>query len=105
MYAEPEPWTSPDASPENAWYPFENQFWFEFAHHHFVRAQASEDNINVNLDLLKAAVTQSNGNLKFPWLSAKKMYEKIDQIQAGPVPFRSYDFQYCGPCHLHHRNG
>lgn len=97
MYAEPEPWTSPDASPENAWYPFEKQFWFEFAHHHFVRAQASEDNINVNLDLLKAAVTQSNGNLKFPWLSAKKMYETIDQIQAGPVPFRSYDFQYCGP--------
>lgn len=96
-YAEPEPWASVDATPENPWYPFEGRLWFDFAHHHFVRVQASEDHINTSLDLLKAAVTKGNRDLKFPWLSAKKMYETIDQIQAGPAPFRSYHFQYHGP--------
>jgi hypothetical protein len=96
-YAEPKPWESVDAKPGNPWHPFEGRLWFDFAHHHFVRVQASEDNINVNLDLLKAAVTKGNGDLQFPWLSAKKMYETIDQIQAGPAPFCTYYFQYRGP--------
>ena len=98
-YAEPEPWTSVDAMPENPWYPFEGWLWFDFAYHHFVCVQASENTINVNLDLLKAAVTKGNGDLKFPWLSAKKMYKTIDQIQvqAGLAPFHSYHFQYRGP--------
>jgi hypothetical protein len=91
-YAEPEPWISPDATPENPWHPFEDRLWFDFAHHHFVRPQSSEKNTDISLDLLKAATIKGNGNLKFPWLSTEKMYETIDQIQAGPAPFCSHHF-------------
>jgi Plavaka transposase len=66
-------------------------------HHQFVRLQTSENNTDISLDLLKAVVIKANGDLKFPWLSTKKMYETIDQIQAGPALFRSYYFQYNGP--------
>ena len=96
-YAEPEPWVSPDATPENPWHPFDSRLWFDFVHHQFVRLQTSKNNTDISLDLLKAAVIGANRNLKFPWLSAKKMYETIDQIQAGPAPFCSYYFQYNGP--------
>jgi hypothetical protein len=44
-----------------------------------------------------AAKIKGNGNLKFPWLSMEKMYETIDQIQAGPALFCSHHFQYNGP--------
>jgi hypothetical protein len=95
-YAEPDPWVQPNAMPENPWHPFDSRLWFDFAHHQFVRLQTSEDNTDISLDLLKAAVIKANGDLKFPWLSTKKMYETIDQIQAGPAPFRSYHFQFSG---------
>jgi hypothetical protein len=96
-YAEPEPWVLPDATPENPWHPFDSRLWFDFVHHQFVHLQTSENNTDISLDLLKAAVIGANGNLKFSWLSTKKMYETIDQIQAGLAPFRSYYFQYNGP--------
>jgi hypothetical protein len=96
LYAEPEPWTSPDATPENPWHPFEDRLWFDFAHHHFVCLQSSEKNTDISLDLLKAATIKGNSNLKFPWLSMEKMYETLDQIQAGLAPFCSHHFRYNG---------
>jgi len=97
QYTEPEPWASPDAMPDNPWNPFEGRLWFDFAHHHFVRLQSLEKNMDISLDLLKAATIKGNGDIKFPWLSMKQMYETIDQIQAGPAPFCSYWFKYNGP--------
>jgi hypothetical protein len=59
--------------------------------------QSSERVINKGLDLWLASVLKASNDTPLPWASAKEMYETIDSIQEGNVPFKTIQFKYLGP--------
>jgi hypothetical protein len=85
-----------DATPENAFHPFEDRLAFEFADHHFSRQQSSGPLIDRALQLW-AAQSAKNGHDDVPWKSANDMYQTIDQIKQGDNPWKTIPFRYQGP--------
>lgn len=69
---------------------------FEWAHEHYVELQASEKQIGHGLDLWRATLIEAGFHSDAPWKNAKDLYNTIDSIKAGNVPWITYTFQYHG---------
>ena len=64
---------------------------------HFTEQQSSESEVNRVLDFWLASTIHSGGNIDdIPWSTAKQMYQTIDSIKVGPVPWRTMRFHYTG---------
>jgi len=84
--------------PSNPWHPFSNRLDFEFADIHFSNFQSSKSEINWALDFWLAMTMHAGGNIDdLPWSTADQMYQTIDSIKAGPVPWKTVQFCYTGP--------
>ncbi|KAJ7616603.1 hypothetical protein FB45DRAFT_1034921 [Roridomyces roridus] len=110
----------------NEWAPFRSRAEFDFAQYHFVELQTSEGQINTALDIWAASVAEFGGLpleytpddpekcsiiptddidflpcTHYPLTSAtlqntKDLYATIDKIQAGDLPWRTFQLQYTG---------
>ncbi|KAJ7706595.1 hypothetical protein B0H16DRAFT_1746857 [Mycena metata] len=69
-----------------SWAPFDSRTEFDFAHFHFVQLQSSADEIHRALDLWTAAVLKHGE--RAPWRNAEELYNTIDEIQHGLMPWR-----------------
>lgn len=91
----------PDATPDNAWAPFDDRLAYDWARYHYVRLQSSADDIHEGLDLWHAAIIkhQSAHGLPEspPWNTANDLYQTIDSIKAGQLGWKTYAFRYTGP--------
>ncbi|KAG5635859.1 hypothetical protein DXG03_005222, partial [Asterophora parasitica] len=98
---EPEPAAPLDATPENQWSPFSDRLAFDWAQHHYVHLQSSEDEIHEGLEIWHATVIKhdsehtSKGHV--PWQNAHDLEATIDSIKAGAVGWKTYKFHYLGP--------
>ena len=96
--APPPPCTPADAMSSNPWSPFDSHLSFKFAKYHFMELQSSECQINQALDLWRVAIIQAQGDTaNIPWDSTAQMYNTIDSIQEGSVPWKTVKFRYTGP--------
>ncbi|KAJ7457137.1 hypothetical protein B0H11DRAFT_2160829 [Mycena galericulata] len=95
-FAGPAPQPVPPANGQDpaAWAPFNSRVEFDFAQYHFVELQSSERHINTALDLWAASVTEFGGTA--PWRNAAELYAVIDSIQAGDMPWKTYEMRYTG---------
>ncbi|KAJ7026200.1 hypothetical protein C8F04DRAFT_1298099 [Mycena alexandri] len=84
-----------DGHTPGSWAPFESRTEFDFAHFHFVRLQSSADEIDRALDLWTASVLKHGEQA--PWRNAQQLYDTIDEIQHGVMPWRVYQITYTGP--------
>ncbi|KAJ7602026.1 hypothetical protein B0H17DRAFT_1342371 [Mycena rosella] len=93
----PPPPPPPPADGEDpaAWAPFGSRTEFDFVHYHFVELQSSEGHINKALDIWAASVMKFGGTA--PWKNAAELYAAIDEIQAGDMPWKTYEMRYMGP--------
>ena len=95
---QPPPLTLVDAMPSNPWHPFSNCLDFEFADIHFSNLQSSKSKINWALDFWLAMTMHAGGNIDdLPWSTVDQVYQTIDSIKAGPVPWKTVQFHYTGP--------
>ena len=85
-----------DATPKNAFHPFEDRLAFEFADYHFSQQQSSKASIDRAL-LLWMAQSAKNGHDDVPWKSARDVYDTIDQIKQGDNPWKAVSFCYQDP--------
>ena len=99
----PEPThTTPfNATSGNPWAPFQDRLAFDWARYHYVRLQSSADDIQVGLDLWRAAVIKhasDHDSLEgVPWDNAEQLYATIDSIYAGEIGWKTLRFSYTGP--------
>ncbi|KAJ7106760.1 hypothetical protein C8R44DRAFT_545237, partial [Mycena epipterygia] len=77
-----------------SWAPFDSRTEFDFAYYHFVKLQSSAGEINQALDLWAAQVLR-HGDYP-PWRNAKDLYDTIDTIQHGDMPWKVYQITYTG---------
>jgi hypothetical protein len=84
-----------DGQAPGSWEPFESRTEFDFAHYHFVELQSSAAQIDKALDLWTASVLQYGDHA--PWRNAKDLYDTIDAIQHGDMPWKVYQITYTGP--------
>jgi hypothetical protein len=85
------------ATLSNVWHPFTDRLDFDWAYYHFVELQSSEQHINKGLDLWLATKLKAGDDTPLDWSSAQEMYNTIDSIQEGDVPFTTVEFKYSGP--------
>ena len=95
----PPPTRNPiDATQTNPWSPFPDRLAFEFADYHFTELQNSGPRINRALDFWLASTIRAGGNVNdIPWRTAKEVYETIDSIKEGSIPWKTATFRYTGP--------
>jgi hypothetical protein len=91
----------PDTNPpglQNAgledWTPFQNRIEFETADFLYRRNQMSAGDIDVLLDLWAASLLKHNDHP--PFADHNDLYNVIDSIQVGNVPWQSFSMQYNG---------
>ncbi|KAJ7907795.1 hypothetical protein B0H13DRAFT_2332007 [Mycena leptocephala] len=84
-----------DGQVPGSWEPFESRAEFDFAHYHFVELQSSAAQIDKALDLWTVSVLQYGDHA--PWRNAKDLYDTIDAIQHGDMPWKVYQITYTGP--------
>ena len=77
------------------WLPFDSRLEFDFAWYHFVKQQSSVSGINEALDLWAAAEVRHGGHIR--WANAQALYDTIDEINRGDVPWRTFQLSYKGP--------
>ena len=99
QHARPPPPAAPDVTEDNAYHPFEDQLAFDWAHYHFTELQSSTREINKGLDLWLASTLKAGQDTPLPWSSVEEMYQTINAIQEGDVPFKTIQFKYSGPIH------
>ncbi|KAG5640082.1 hypothetical protein DXG03_001284 [Asterophora parasitica] len=86
---EPESAAPLDATPENQWSPSSDRLAFDWAQHHYIYLQSSEDEIHEGLEIWHATVIKhdsehtSEGHV--PWQNAHDLKATIDSIKAGAV--------------------
>ncbi|EIW78065.1 hypothetical protein CONPUDRAFT_34808, partial [Coniophora puteana RWD-64-598 SS2] len=92
----PPPPTGPAPPPETpeAWQPFRSRTEFDFAYHHYVEAESSARKIETQLDFWSAVCAPLGTTPR--WQNTKDMYETIDQIGVGGVPWHIYKVRYQG---------
>ncbi|KAF8877448.1 hypothetical protein CPB84DRAFT_1880549 [Gymnopilus junonius] len=93
-HAQPPPPAAHDATEDNTFHPFEDRLAFNWAHYHFTELQSSEQEINKGMDLWLAMTLKASNNMPLPWSSVEEMYQTIDAIQEGDVPFETIHFKY-----------
>ncbi|KAL6299566.1 hypothetical protein BKA93DRAFT_742140 [Sparassis latifolia] len=79
----------------NDWSPFRDRIEFELAEFLYTREQMSARNINILLDLWAASLMKHGKNP--PFANAKDLYQTIDAIPHGDVPWQSSKMRYRGP--------
>ena len=79
------------------WSPFEDRLAFDWAYQHYVKVQSSAAEIAQGLDFWSAISIKHGSTTGAPWRNAKEMYETIDSIEIGSLPFKTFAFQYTGP--------
>ncbi|KAF9039731.1 hypothetical protein BJ165DRAFT_1416380 [Panaeolus papilionaceus] len=94
----PEPPSDIPEDDNNSWAPFRDRRGFEFADEHYVKIQSSARNINKALDLWQAtSITLTGSSDDCPWHNTQSMYQTIDEIQTGDIPWTTFTFTYDGP--------
>jgi hypothetical protein len=97
---------SPDSSPRlrvqdvndpTDWVPFHDRLQFETADLLFWNAQISGGNIDEILQLWSASVLEIDPNAAGPFKNHRDLYETIDSITLGDVPWTSASLSYEGP--------
>ena len=83
--------------PVHDWTPFEDRLAFDWAYYHYVTLQSSAAEIAEGLNLWSATSFKHGSSTGAPWKTAKDMYEMIDAVQTGSLPFKTYRFSYTGP--------
>ncbi|KAJ6548422.1 hypothetical protein B0H19DRAFT_1211517 [Mycena capillaripes] len=92
---DPPPNSHLDGQAPGSWAPFESRTEFDFAHYHFVELQSSAAQIDKALDLWTAQILQHGESA--PWQTAKDLYDTIDAIQHGDMPWKVCEITYTGP--------
>ena len=83
--------------PVHDWTPFEDRLAFDWACYHYVTLESSAAQIEKGLDLWSATSFKHGSLTGAPWKTAKDMYETIDAVQIGELPFKTHRFYYEGP--------
>ncbi|EIW77185.1 hypothetical protein CONPUDRAFT_157446 [Coniophora puteana RWD-64-598 SS2] len=91
----PPPPTAPPAHTPEAWAPFQSRVEFDFVFDHYVKVESSASDIRSSLDFWDA-VLAPHGDAA-PWRNEKELYETIDQIPDGDIPWKVYKLKYNGP--------
>ncbi|EIW82007.1 hypothetical protein CONPUDRAFT_152895 [Coniophora puteana RWD-64-598 SS2] len=91
----PPPPPAPPAHTPDSWAPFDSRAEFDFAFDHYVTAESSASEIRRALSFWDAVVTP-HGDAA-PWRNEKDVYDTIDQIPEGGIPWKVYKIRYSGP--------
>jgi hypothetical protein len=89
-----QPWATDDARLPFAWTPFHSRADFDFAWNHFVKSQNSGPEITEALEVRAADLLGTNTTPT--WSKAGDMYNTIDAIEGGDLPFGVFRFRYKG---------
>lgn len=93
------PFTPPPQAGNNplpdCWTPYESRAEFDFSYYHFVQAQSSAAQIDKALDIWTAIVMKHGEEA--PWSNAASLYQNIDAIEHGDLPWTTFKIQYQGP--------
>lgn len=80
---------------QDDWTPFRDRVAFELADFLFQREQMSVGNIDILLRLWAASLAQHDDSS--PFLNHQDLYDTIDTIPIGGVPWQSASLSYDGP--------
>ncbi len=85
------------------WWPFENRPHFEFANWHYTKVQTSRGDLNEILRNHAAQKVLETGDVhaRAPYDSADDMYETIDAVPYGDLPWSTFELKYTGPITPH----
>jgi hypothetical protein len=82
----------------NPFWPFNNRHDFDWVIHYVQDLAASRRQINQGLDLwLSSTLHPDYAGPPVPWKNAKEMYQAVDAIQQGTIPWKTYEIKYNGP--------
>lgn len=92
----PPPYTLPgaDGAAHNDWEPFHNRAQFEIADFLYRRNQMPGVQVDVLFDLWAAS---GDDGTEPPFANHNDLYETIDSIQLGDLPWISFTVKYSGP--------
>jgi hypothetical protein len=90
-----EPPPPPEPQDPTDWAPFTSRTQFETAEFLFQKAKMSAGNINDLLTLWTASAATSGGEP--PFVNDAHLYDAIDSIPVGGVPWESLAVSYTGP--------
>ncbi|PSR77799.1 hypothetical protein PHLCEN_2v7699 [Hermanssonia centrifuga] len=82
------------AEAHNNWAPFKDRIAFETAEFLYKEEQMSQTKISKLMDLWAASLLEHGGTP--PFSSHAKMYETIDSIVVGEVPWQTFSVKYAG---------
>jgi hypothetical protein len=94
-------WASPSSVPHheqrdpNDWSPFESHAAFNLAHYFFKEDQTSAAKIDRLLEIMVDILDVHNDDP--PFAAHQDVYDTIDEIPIGGVPWQSFTFTYDGP--------
>ncbi|TFK84740.1 hypothetical protein K466DRAFT_496044 [Polyporus arcularius HHB13444] len=85
------------------WWPFENRPHFELANWHYTKVQTSRGDLNEILRNHAAQKVLETGDVhaRAPYDSADDMYETIDAVPYGDLPWSTFELKYTGPITPH----
>jgi hypothetical protein len=82
----------------NPFWPFNNRHDFDWVIHYVKDLAASKHQINQGLNLwLSSTLHPDYAGPPVPWRNTKEMYQTVDAIQQGTVPWKTYEIKYNGP--------
>jgi len=90
-----EPPPPPEPQDSTDWTPFESRVHFETAAFLFRKAKMSAGNINDLMTLWEASNASSGG--ESPFVNYTHLYDTIDRIPIGGVPWQNLAVSYSGP--------
>ena len=85
----------PEETTDNSWAPFGSHDEFELADLLFRRSEMSKSNIDDLLHILQSRAVREGGTA--PFKNCAELYDTIDSITDGEVPWDSFTVQYTGP--------
>ena len=77
------------------WSPFKDQIAFEAAKLFYKHNQASAAGINVIFHIWAASLAKHEDAA--PFTNHRDLYQMIDNISVGSIPWKSHTFEYTGP--------
>jgi hypothetical protein len=89
--------SSENDQPIHDWTPFKDRLAYDWAHYHYISLQSSAAEIAEGLNLWSATAFKHGSSTGAPWKTVKDMYETIDAIQTGSLPFKTHHLFYKGP--------
>jgi hypothetical protein len=84
--------------PPNPFWPFGDHHEFDWVIHYVTDLSASQRQILKGLNLwLSSTLHLGYSGPPVPWQNSQKMYDTIDAIQQGAIPWQTYEIRYQGP--------